>query len=63
MQKISSLFINRFAPAAATSTTANAYQSTKITKRAFSIQTEMQSFDFSDKLNVEELKLKNPTNT
>jgi hypothetical protein len=29
----------------------------------FSIQTDMQSFDFTDKLNVEELKLKNPQNT
>ncbi len=28
--------------------------------RPFSIQTDMSSFDFSDKLNIEELKLKNP---
>ena len=36
---------------------------TQIAARAASIQTDMQAFDFTDKLNVEELKLKNPQNT
>ena len=31
--------------------------------RGFSAHNDMQSFDFTDKLNVEELKLKNPSNT
>jgi hypothetical protein len=31
--------------------------------RSVSIQQDMQAWDFTDKLNVEELKLKNPTNT
>ena len=31
--------------------------------RGFSHQGDMQSFDFSEKLNLAELKLKDPTNT
>ena len=47
MQKISKLFV----------------RANPISVRAFSIQNDMHSFDFTDKLNVEELKLKNPQNT
>jgi hypothetical protein len=46
MQKISKLFV----------------RANPISVRAFSIQNDMHSFDFTDKLNVEELKLKNPQN-
>jgi len=57
MQKISKLLFQQGAVATTTR---------KLTQQAVrqaSIQTDMQAFDFTDKLNVEELKLKNPQNT
>ena len=57
MQKISKLLINNSTHRILSSAIP------KQTVKSFSIQTDMQSFDFTDKLNVDELKLKNPTNT
>ena len=33
---------------------------TYVKAQPFSLQSDMEAFDFSDKLNIEELKLKNP---
>ncbi len=57
MQKISKFL---FQQGAAANTTR------KLTQQAVrqaSIQTDMQAFDFTDRLNVDELNLKNPQNT
>ncbi len=61
MQKISKFLVNHASQTPITRRLAGIPQVNRA--QPFSIQTEMQSFDFSDKLNVEELKLKNPTNT
>lgn len=58
MQKISKLFANN-----STTHRILAQSIPKQRVQPFSIQTDMQSFDFTDKLNVQELKLKNPSNT
>ena len=55
MQKISSLFM-RASPAVGVPAKA-------VAARGFSHQGDMQSFDFSEKLNLAELKLKDPSNT
>ena len=55
MQKISSLLLRS---SSAVSTPLKA-----VSSRGFSAQEYMQSFDFSEKLNLAELKLKDPTNT
>ena len=59
MQKISKFFLQQ----ASNSGSSTSKKLTQVALRAASIQTDMQAFDFTDKLNVEELKLKNPQNT
>lgn len=56
MQKISKLAFQ----ASAHSSNIRTILGGLVRSQPFSIQSDMQSFDFTDKLNVEELKLKNP---
>ena len=57
MQKISKL--QYIASALKTSS----FKLMAVRAQPFSHQSDLSSFDFTDKLNVEELKLKNPTQT
>jgi hypothetical protein len=58
MQKISKLFLR--APGSFTNNAQDTKKALLTSIRLFSIQTEMQGFDFSEKINAAELKLKNP---
>ena len=63
MQKISKFFLQHSSSTSSVVSGSTGRKLTQLAMRAASIQTDMQAFDFTDKLNVEELKLKNPQNT